>query len=112
MRRISSAILAIGIAGICHAQGANELELQRLKIQELELRKQILELEAKQPRHNLSQQQPAMPRSSNGQQTNSNSSNTQPVYSPGSGYIRGPRGGCYTYTKSGNKRYVDRSLCN
>jgi len=27
-------------------------------------------------------------------------------------YIRGPRGGCYTITKSGNKRYVDRSLCN
>jgi len=26
-------------------------------------------------------------------------------------YIRGPRGGCYTITRSGNKRYVDRSLC-
>ena len=26
-------------------------------------------------------------------------------------YHRGPRGGCYTYTESGNKRYVDRSLC-
>ena len=26
-------------------------------------------------------------------------------------YMQGPRGGCYTVTKSGNKRYVDRSLC-
>lgn len=32
-------------------------------------------------------------------------------YSAG-GYIRGPRGGCYTYSGSGRKRYVDRSLCN
>lgn len=30
----------------------------------------------------------------------------------GGGYIRGPRGGCYTYSASGRKRYVDRSLCN
>jgi uncharacterized protein YgiM (DUF1202 family) len=28
------------------------------------------------------------------------------------GYIRGPRGGCYHYSKSGRKVYVDRSLCN
>jgi uncharacterized protein YraI len=28
------------------------------------------------------------------------------------GYYRGPRGGCYTYSASGRKRYVDRSLCN
>lgn len=27
------------------------------------------------------------------------------------GYIRGPRGGCYYYSKSGRKVYVDRSLC-
>ncbi|MBW3572458.1 MAG: SH3 domain-containing protein [Gemmatimonadetes bacterium] len=27
-------------------------------------------------------------------------------------YHRGPRGGCYTYTASGNKRYVDRSYCD
>jgi len=33
-------------------------------------------------------------------------------YSTGSGYYRGPRGGCYTYSSSGRKRYVDRSLCN
>lgn len=26
-------------------------------------------------------------------------------------YIRGPRGGCYYITGSGNKQYVDRSLC-
>lgn len=29
-----------------------------------------------------------------------------------SGYIRGPRGGCYYYSSSGRKVYVDRSLCN
>ena len=28
------------------------------------------------------------------------------------GYYRGPRGGCYTYSPRGRKRYVDRSLCN
>ena len=28
------------------------------------------------------------------------------------GYYTGPRGGCYTYSASGKKRYVDRSLCN
>jgi len=27
-------------------------------------------------------------------------------------YIRGPRGGCYYISRSGNKQYVDRSLCN
>ena len=26
-------------------------------------------------------------------------------------YIKGPRGGCYYYSASGNKVYVDRSLC-
>lgn len=30
------------------------------------------------------------------------------AYTP-SGYIRGPRSGCYTYSASGRKRYVDRS---
>jgi hypothetical protein len=27
-------------------------------------------------------------------------------------FIRGPRGGCYYYSSSGRKVYVDRSLCN
>lgn len=27
-------------------------------------------------------------------------------------YHIGPRGGCYTYSASGNKRYVDRSYCD
>lgn len=27
-------------------------------------------------------------------------------------YHRGPRGGCYTYSSSGRKRYVDRSYCS
>lgn len=42
------------------------------------------------------------------------------IHSDGSGagsgsgrsYIRGPRGGCYYYSSSGRKVYVDRSLCN
>ena len=29
-----------------------------------------------------------------------------------SGYYTGPRGGCYTYSSSGRKRYVSRSYCN
>lgn len=28
-----------------------------------------------------------------------------------SGYIRSPKGGCYTYTSSRRKKYVDRTLC-
>ncbi len=28
------------------------------------------------------------------------------------GYYTGPRGGCYTYSASGKKRYVDHSYCN
>lgn len=30
---------------------------------------------------------------------------------PQSGYIRGPKGGCFTYTASGRKRYVAHSYC-
>jgi hypothetical protein len=41
----------------------------------------------------------------------SSSFSSSPSSSSGS-YIRGPRGGCYTYSASGRKRYVDRSLCN
>lgn len=41
----------------------------------------------------------------------------QRLYSPApsassGGYYTGPRGGCYTYSRSGRKRYVDRSRCN
>lgn len=35
-----------------------------------------------------------------------------PRSSPARGYYRGPRGGCYTYSASGRKRYVDHSYCN
>jgi len=28
------------------------------------------------------------------------------------GYYTGPRGGCYTYSASGRKRYVDHSFCH
>lgn len=36
---------------------------------------------------------------------------TAPSSSGGRRYYIGPRGGCYTYSASGNKRYVDRSYC-
>lgn len=35
-----------------------------------------------------------------------------PRASGGNRYQRGPRGGCYMITASGNKRYVDRDLCD
>jgi hypothetical protein len=37
---------------------------------------------------------------------------TPPPSGASRGYYTGPRGGCYTYSASGRKRYVDRSLCN
>ncbi len=40
----------------------------------------------------------------------SNDSGSRP--SSGRSYIQGPRGGCYYYSSSGRKVYVDRSLCN
>lgn len=58
------------------------------------LKKRIEELEAKQS-INPQSYQPS-------NKKNSGNSN----------YIRGPRGGCYTFTASGRKKYVDRSLCD
>lgn len=62
------------------------------------------------------QSQPISPASTKAE---SYSSPSLPTYIPrptsssySSSYIRGPRGGCYTYSGSGRKRYVDRSLCN
>lgn len=40
----------------------------------------------------------------------SGTSISRPSY--GRMYYRGPRGGCYYYSSSGRKVYVDRSLCN
>lgn len=45
--------------------------------------------------------------SSSGTRTTSRASS-----SASRGYYKGPRGGCYTYSSSGRKRYVDRSNCN
>jgi uncharacterized protein YgiM (DUF1202 family) len=50
---------------------------------------------------------PARPRSDSIQTDGSGSRSGS-----GRGYIRGPRGGCYYYSSSGRKVYVDRSLCN
>lgn len=35
-----------------------------------------------------------------------------PTRSVARGFIRGPRGGCYTYSTSGRKQYVNRAICN
>jgi len=81
----------------------DESELIKLRIRELELKKEILELEAKKNDKTITQ--------SSSPQSNATVPSTN--YSPSnSNYIRGPRGGCYTFSKSGNKKYVDRSLCN
>lgn len=37
--------------------------------------------------------------------------NATPKHKASSRYHTGPRGGCYTISASGKKRYVDRSLC-
>jgi hypothetical protein len=37
---------------------------------------------------------------------------TRSSHSASSGYHLGPKGGCYTFTRSGKKRYVDHSYCN
>lgn len=79
----------------------DESELIKLRIKELELKKEVLELEAKQQNKAESAEPMQMYQAPT---SNSNSRNNR--------LIRGPRGGCYTLTKSGNKRYVDRSLCN
>ena len=44
--------------------------------------------------------------------TNSSNSNSAAKKTSTRTYIRGPRGGCYYINSSGNKTYVDRSLCN
>lgn len=54
-----------------------------------------------------SEQKEEKPTSSYSDYSSSSSSSS---YS--SNYIRGPRGGCFYYTNSGRKQYVDRSLCN
>jgi hypothetical protein len=33
-------------------------------------------------------------------------------YSANNSYYLGARGGCFTYSKNGNKRYVNRAFCN
>jgi hypothetical protein len=88
------------------ATNFEDAELIKLRIKELELKKEILELEAKKDSQTPYQAPTPQPYVS---PTNSYSGNSTPR---SNGYIRGPRGGCYTYSASGNKSYVDRSLCN
>lgn len=56
---------------------------------------------------------PAPERSFTAPETRSASSgSTRRSSAESRGYHTGPRGGCYTYSASGRKRYVDRSYCN
>jgi len=79
---------------------SNEEELIKLRIRELELKKEVLELESKNNQ--------AIPLSS----STSDTTTQERSRSTNSGFIRGPRGGCYTIGSTGRKRYVDRSMCN
>jgi len=83
-------------------QSSKEEEILKLRIKELELKKEILELEQKSnSQNNFSANKPSYLK----QETNERSSKS-------SDFIRGPRGGCYTIGSTGRKRYVDRSLCD
>lgn len=88
----------------------DESEILRLRIRELELKKEVLELEEKykvEKQVDVNQQSAI--------QISDKKIEIKPsaeTASRGSHYIKGPRGGCYTYSSSGKKRYVDRSLCN
>lgn len=105
-----SLLLILSFPGYAEPQSpSNEEEILRLKIKELELRKEILELEAKKGQT----RQQEVPTTSLDNHEPPATSITPSTYKPSnSNYIRGPRGGCYTYSSSGRKRYVDRSLCN
>lgn len=102
-------ILAFSISSLVQADDTTnfeDAELIKLRIKELELKKEILELEAKKDSQTSDQAPLPQPYVN---PANSYSGNST---SRSNGYIRGPRGGCYTYSASGNKRYVARSLCN
>ena len=55
---------------------------------------------------------PSTPARARAQAQPSSSSESITTSTSSKGYIRGPRGGCYYYGRSGRKVYVDRSLCN
>jgi len=110
---ISFLILFLGIQTLAVAGDSNnmaEQETIKLRIKELELRKQVLELEAQKVQQPQSQSQPQSYRQPSGQLQNMVPSSSSASRS--SGYIRGPRGGCYTFSSSGRKHYVDRSMCD
>jgi hypothetical protein len=81
------AIAALSITTSCLADQGTE-DLQK-RIADLEAQVQALKNKPPPPQQNIE----SPPARSNG-------------------FIRGPRGGCYTLSASGRKRYVDRSLCN
>lgn len=102
-------ILLLGMHTLAVAEGSNnmaEQETIKLRIKELELRKQVLELEA----NKAQQSQPQSYRQPSEQLQNVAPSSSSASRS--SSYIRGPRGGCYTFSSSGRKRYVERSMCD
>jgi len=111
---ISFLILLLGMPTLVVAVDSNstaDQETLKLRIKELELRKQVFELEAQK-----SQQQPqpqSLPQTyCQPSQQLHNVAPSNSSTSRSSGYIRGPRGGCYTFSSSGRKRYVDRGMCD
>lgn len=107
-------ILLLVMSTLAIAEDSNstaEQENLKLRIKELELRKQILELEAQKfQQQSQPQSLPQTYHSPSQQLRNAEPSSSSTPRN--SGYIRGPRGGCYTFSSSGKKRYVDRSLCD
>ncbi len=58
-----------------------------------------------------SESRPAAISSGGGKQPKTSSSSSGALRDSSSPYMTGPRGGCYTITSSGRKRYVPRSYC-
>jgi RNase adaptor protein for sRNA GlmZ degradation len=110
---ISFLILLLGMPTLVVAVDINctaDQETLKQRVKEMELKIQVLELEANKAQQ-VTQYQPQSHLHPTHQLQNVAPSTT-PQLSTNSSYMRGPRGGCYTFSSSGRKRYVDRSICN
>lgn len=96
-------VLASGSA-MSEGTSQADIEAMKLRIRELELQKEVLQLEKEKSQRQQYQSPPSPPPV---QQYSAPSRSGNSGY-----YIRGPRGGCYTLSASGRKRYVDRSMCD
>jgi hypothetical protein len=113
----TSVLIALLLASPAHAQGTSQsAEIAQLRS---ELQRALVRIEMLE-RVILNGAPPAAatPPAARGLMTPSTVEGPRPTRSSrsapapaSSGYIRGPKGGCYTYTASGRKRYVDHSFC-